>query len=83
MLTSGFALYSLLYLDTVWSAVAICAQVVSVLAIAMVGYDHGRKLAGATHGYDAVQWLLLGSMFIAVLASAVAAYVLLERFQAL
>lgn len=83
MLTSGFALYSVLYLDKVWSAVAICTQALSVLAIAIVGYDHARKLAGAPHGYDAVQWLLLVSMFIAALASAVAAYVLLERFQAL
>jgi len=83
MLTSGFALYSLLYLSVAWSVAAICVQAVGVLAVAMIGYEHGRKMAGVVHGPDALHYFLAINLLVAFIASAVALYVVLERSKVL
>jgi len=83
MLTSGFALYSLLYLSVAWSVAAICVQVVGVLGVAMTGYEHGRRIAGPVHAPDALHYFLLVSLLIAIVVAAAALYVLLERSKVL
>jgi len=81
MLTSGFALYSLLYLSPAWSVAAICVQVLIVLVIAMSGYEHGRRMAGFVHGPDVLHYFLATNLLIGFIFTAAAAYVLLARSQ--
>ena len=79
LLTGGAALYFLLHGTVTQATSAIILLLIAVPSIALIGYQHGREMAGYAHGSDAVHVILGFAAFTGLVYSLVGASVLLHR----